>query len=146
LGLRKVTRVMPVICFRPSLARALRAFFSPRECTLTLLPAGMDAPWSPWSPWSWPACESSESESASSTVGWLTGASSVISSIFDIYYRQRAVGRGGHQSIHPRRHAQHIQKEVRQLHGAWQWRIRGTEERTLRCVSLARMMTVLPRR
>jgi len=72
--------VIPVICLRPSFARALRAFFSPRDWMLTLAPAGMET-----SPWSWPAWESSESESASSTVGWLVGASSSSSSILDIY-------------------------------------------------------------
>jgi hypothetical protein len=73
--------VIPVICFRPSLASALRAFFSPREWTLTLDPAGIV---SAWSPWSWPAWESSESDSASSTVGWFVGVSSGSSSILDI--------------------------------------------------------------
>jgi hypothetical protein len=106
---------MPVICFSPSFARALRAFFSPREWTLTLLPAGMA---SLWSPWSWPACESSESESASSTVGWLTGASSVISSIFDICISVSAAGNSGHQSIHHRRHTTDGQKQGHRSHTA----------------------------
>ena len=35
LGLRRVTRVMPSTCFKPSLAMALRAFFSFRLCTAT---------------------------------------------------------------------------------------------------------------
>ena len=35
--------MMPSTCFRPSLAIALRAFFSLREWTVTEAPAGMDA-------------------------------------------------------------------------------------------------------
>lgn len=40
LGRRRVTRVMPSMCFSPSLAMALRAFFSLREWTATEEPAG----------------------------------------------------------------------------------------------------------
>lgn len=42
-GRRRVTRVMPSMCFRPSLAMALRAFFSLREWTVTDEPWGITA-------------------------------------------------------------------------------------------------------
>ena len=47
-GRRRVTRVMPSMCFRPSLVMALRAFFSLREWTATEEPAGtLTSPSSP---------------------------------------------------------------------------------------------------
>lgn len=95
LGLRRVTRVMPGTCLRPSLPIALRAFFSFRLWTATAEPAGIEASPSP-APSSF--SESDESE-ASSAVVFLVGSSSGSSSTrgFDIlrngtvqvYWRKR---------------------------------------------------------
>ena len=74
-GRRRVTRVIPVTCFKPSLAMALRAFFSFLEWIWTVEPPG-------------PAASTSGSESelldASSTSAFFVGSSSGSSSILGL--------------------------------------------------------------
>jgi len=71
LGRRRVTRVMPSTCFRPSLAMAFLAFFSLREWIATVDPAGIEG-----SPLSTSTSDSSEEVAASSTsTVFLTGSS-----------------------------------------------------------------------
>src|SRR5204863_744782 len=86
LGRLSVTRVIPGMCFSPNFAIALRAFFSLRECTVTVEPAGMAVS---------PAASASDSElsDASSTSAPSLGGSSGSSSmrgldIMDLFSRQ----------------------------------------------------------
>ena len=81
-GLLRVTLVIPGTCFRPNLAMDFLAFFSLRECTVTLDPAG--TPDSPSPPAS--ASESELLEASSTSAPFLVGGSSGSSSMrgFDI--------------------------------------------------------------
>ena len=83
-GLLNVTLVMPGTCFNPSFAIDFLAFFSLRECTVTLDPAGM--PDSPSPPAASASSESELLEASSTSAPFLVGGSSGSSSMrgFDI--------------------------------------------------------------
>ena len=78
-GLLNVTLVMPGTCFSPSFAIDFLAFFSFRECTVTLDPAGM--PDSPSPPAASASSESELLEASSTSAPFLAGGSSGSSSM-----------------------------------------------------------------
>ena len=88
-GLLNVTLVMPGTCFNPNFAIDFLAFFSFRECTVTLDPAGM--PESPSPPATSASSESELLEASSISAPFLAGGSSGSSSIrgFDIVDQKR---------------------------------------------------------